>query len=196
MLKEPKNKSTDEDEILRYYTGEVESLPTELDKRRRIYEYILNHLLDHRPEQFIVKLLDKMYGIKQRTAYNYIQSTKYIHGSFYIVDKGFELYKQLQTAERALRKAEDANDVDKILKALDAKTKIIALIPDKKDDIDYEKMGNRNYYIVLNTGGKQVILDNKSLVRMDPAQRQNLLDQVSAAEIDATYEILKTDGQQ
>lgn len=193
MLKESK-KRTDDDDIISYYTGELDVLPAEIDRRRKRIEYILNNLLEHRPEPMIVELVKKVFGVKKSQVYMDIQSAKYIHGSFYNINKGFEVYKQLQAAESAIRSAQEKNDAAAIVRAIEAKTKILALVPDKKDDIDFEKMGIRNYYMVINMPGQTLELSDKNLIKMPQENRQKLLEQILPNDIDATYEILKEDA--
>lgn len=193
MLKEPK-KVTEDDDLISYYSGEIDSLAPDTEKKRKRIDYILTQLLEHRPEPMIVELVKKQFGVKKSQAYLDIQSAKYIHGSFFNIDKGFEIYKQLQAAEAALRIAQENNDAAAIIKAIEAKTKILALIPEKKVDIDFEKMGVRNYYMLINMGNQAVQISDKHLIKMKQEERQNLLEQISPADIDATYEILKADG--
>lgn len=190
MLKEP-NTVTDEDKILAYYSGELEELPKALVEKRKIYDYILVQLLEHRPDKQIVELLKRVFLLARTQAYESIRKAKYVHGNYYSIDKGFELYRQLQDCDLAIKWASELKDVVAFTKAIEVKNKTLALIPDK-EDLPLDKMGAKNYFMVLNMPNNSTLrMDMKNVEKLNADEKQKLLQEISGPMIDSTYEILE-----
>lgn len=191
MLKEAKQ--SDEDIILDYLTGAREDLPSVLDSKRKLYDYILVQLMEHRPDKQIVELLKRLphFGLKRSQAYESIKKAKYIHGSYFTVDKGFELYQQLQDSTLAIKWAIEAKDSIALTRAIDVRNKILQMVPEQSD-LPLSKMGNKQFFMVLNMNDNSALkLDMKFLEKMSPDEREKLLQEIAEPMIDHNYQILE-----
>jgi hypothetical protein len=190
-IKEPRP-DLDEDAILAYLTGTTNELTEQQEKKRKIYDYILVQLLEHRQDIQIVNLLQRQFNANRTTAYQYIKMAKYVHGSFFTIDKGIELYKQQQAIEKALKWAEDTNDLQAYSKAIEMRDKLIQRLPDK-EDIDWTKMGAKNYFMILNMPGQEgaIKLPMSKLELMTEKEKQEIITAVTEPAIDIGYELIE-----
>jgi len=173
MIKEP-NPSTDEDEILSFMLGQRENLPASLHKKRVIYNYILTQLLEHRQEKQISILLQRLFSLGRTASYEFIKKAKYLHGSFFTLDKGMEIYKQQQDIEKALRWAEEMEDITAFNKALELRDKLLQRLPEKQDPEGGDG-GPKNYFMIIKASGENLKLPLKHLDVMSEKEKQELL---------------------
>lgn len=186
-------KKKDEDILIDYYQGNIDRFPAELAEKERRYDYILMLMLDHRTDRYIVEMLKSKMGIKKTQAYIDIMNCKYIHGSIKKLDKGFELYKQQQDIEKAIRLAQDTGNQPMLIKALELRDKLIAKIEDDTD-LPLDKMGNKNFFMIFQMGeDKALKIDFKNIHKEDPEEMRKLLKELNDQAIDASYEVIASE---
>jgi hypothetical protein len=192
MLKE-KDPVTDEDRIVAYLMNEGEVLSPELEYKRKVYEYVLTNMLEHRQDRQIVKLLQMQFQLKKTSAYKAIEKCKEIHGRVFQMTKNFELYRHLQDIEHAIRWAKEQNDIQNYLKALDLKDKLLQRVPEQQD-IPWDKLGQKNYFMLIQVGDKEMLkLNTSHLEKMPVEEREKVLKAITQPAIDAQFEILENE---
>lgn len=180
-------------ELIRgHFTGQNPSplLPSQ-QKRVERFNYIYNLMMSHRQDKFIVKQVMAQFKISKSQAYIDLQDTRYVHGSFLTVDKGFELYKQLQDIERAISWAIERKSNAELIKAIGEKTKILELVPDK-DSIPWEKLAPSNYYMLIQfKDGSMQELNLRTLHQLPADDYQKIMEQLNNHAHDTTFEIME-----
>jgi len=141
----------------------------------------------------IVKRLIIKFNIKKTVAYEAIAAAIYTHGSMAIIDKRYEIYQLKESADRALKLAFAENKVPNILKAIEAKAKVLALLPDETEN-PFKNLQQNNYYMIL-PGAKDapsIKMDLNKMSIIKPEELQQLLDQVNERVIDSNAEVLES----
>lgn len=190
-LREP-NPVTDEDRIIKYICskqGEV-VLSEEQQKMLERYSFIDDQIRDNKLDKEIVEELKKKYGIEKTQAYIDIRATRYVFNSQRMIDKNTELYQLNQASIQVLRLAIESKDVGKMIRAIEARAKVLELIPDE------EKGGGNmqnNFFVIMNQGKQQGAfkLDLNTVDKLQPEQIAELQEVLETNAIDATFEILE-----
>jgi len=191
MLKERKSE-TELDKIVSYFSGEASELPASLEPRLKRINHVYSLITDHRDDTYIVNSLMRVFGIRKSQAYQDIKETKYVHGSFLTVDKGFELYQQLQECLRAVKWAVEQKDLVMLIKAIEARTKVLSLIPDK-EDVPWDKINPSNYFMLVQLpDGSSSKLNLKTIQQLPKEETERLMYEISQSAMDATFEELES----
>jgi hypothetical protein len=171
-------------------SGKPVALTPKLEEKIERYNYIYNLIMENRQDQDIVKQLQSNFDVKKSQAYKDLHDCRYVHGSFLTIDKGFEVYQQLQRSLLAIKYAIDEKNGYLLVKAIDARTRILELIPDKKD-VPWDKVLPSNYFMLFNMGDGQVIsLDFSKLQAMKKEDGQKLISEITNKAIDAEFDVL------
>lgn len=192
LLKEPKPDTT-VDRIVASMSGKPVQLTPEEDQKKERYNYIYNLIMENRQDKEIVQQLQSVFNIKRSQAYKDIHDCRYVHGSFLTIDKGFEIYQQLQRSLIAIQYAIDEKNGYLLVKAIDARTRILELVPEKKD-MPWDKLMPSNFFMLFNLGeGKAFSLDLAKLHGMKKEDGEKLIAEITAKAIDAEFEELDSE---
>lgn len=195
MIRE-RRPNTELDNILGYMSGQSKEISSDSERRIERFSFIYSLLMEYKPDKFIVEEVMKRFAIKKSQAYKDISDTRYVYGSYMTIDKGFEIYQQLQECARAMRWAIEDKDTKSLVKAIEAKTKILALIPDDKE-IPWDKIAPSNYFMILKMAdGSAKQLDFRSLLSLEPEKTIQLMEELESQSVDTTFEILESNVSQ
>jgi hypothetical protein len=169
--------------------GTVELSDRETIRYKRI-EFAYEHLQEYTDLE-LKNMLMNQFEVSKSTAYQDINDSYEIHGKTGKLRRDVELYFLLQDCKKTLRDAFASKNVGLMIKAIEAKAKVLALVP-KEDQNDWEKYAPSNFYLVINqgTGGDVLKLDLTNAHKLPYTEFEELQSRLLESHLNETVEFL------
>jgi len=129
-------------------TGTILLTKEELEMEEKI-QYAYDHLRQRYQDKDVAAFLIKKFQCSRSSAYNYIYAARFVHGNIQKPNRDYELNELLQMSLIPIRIAIENRDGKELIKAIEARTKIIALI-NQDNSVDWNKILPNNYFLIIN----------------------------------------------